>query len=109
MNDNTSVKSVPDALRDLGNLYAERNKLYGSNYKFFGNILHGIFPDGITLNGPEEFNRFALFLQLVHKISRYARSMPKNGHEDSLDDTSVYAQLLQEYDRELSALKAKKG
>lgn len=94
------MKSVPRALADLGKLYRQRNKLYGSNYKHFGMVLHGMFPNGLTVKGPEEFNRLALFLQLVHKLTRYARAMPKKGHVDSLDDIAVYAQMLQEYDAE---------
>ena len=94
----TEVKSVPQALTDLGQLYEERNKLYGDNYKNFGFTLAGIFPQGITLNTPEQFNRFALFLNIIHKATRYGRAMPDGGHADSLDDLAVYAQMAREYD-----------
>jgi hypothetical protein len=53
----------------------------------------------VVLKGAEEFNRFALLLQIIHKVSRYARAMDA-GHVDSLDDIAVYAQMLQEYDEE---------
>lgn len=89
-------------LKDLGKLYAERNKLYSDNYKHFGDILVGMFPDGISLQTAEEFNRFALFLQIIHKQTRYARSLLTGGHGDSLDDTAVYAQMLREYDDDCS-------
>lgn len=92
------MKTVPERLEDLGNLYRERNKLYGDNYKHFGKILMGIFPNGIELRTEEQFNRFALFLQVVHKVSRYGKAMPDEGHEDSLDDMAVYSQMLQEWD-----------
>jgi hypothetical protein len=92
------AKTVPDMLSELGNLYRQRNKLYRSNYKNFGKTLLGLFPDGITLRTEEEFNRFALFLQLQHKQSRYANSILTGGHADSLDDITVYAQMTQEYD-----------
>ena len=92
------TKSVPQALRDLGELYEERNKMYKNNYLNFGKQLVALFPDGLTLRTEEEFNRFALFMQLVHKLSRYAHSLLNGGHDDSLDDTSVYAQMLREYD-----------
>ena len=94
-------KSVPDRLKGLGKIYQERNALYGSNYKNFGKILMGMFPLGIELKDEEQFNRFALFLQLVHKISRYARNIQSGGHQDSLDDLAVYAQMMAEYDDDL--------
>lgn len=92
------TKSVPQALSDLGKLYNDRNNLYKSNYLNFGKTLAALLPDGITLKTPEEFNRFALFMQLLHKQSRYAHSILKGGHPDSLDDLAVYAQMLQEFD-----------
>lgn len=92
------TKSVPQALSDLGTLFEERNALYKDNYKHFGKTLVGLFPNGITLKSEEEFNRFAIFLQITHKQSRYAQSILNGGHPDSLDDISVYAQMLQEYD-----------
>lgn len=94
------MKAVPQRLIDLGKLYEQRNALYGDNYLHFGTVLRGMFPRGITLISAEDFNRFALFTQMVHKLTRYARAMPEHGHEDSLDDTAVYAQMLQFYDKE---------
>lgn len=98
----SKVKTVPKRLSDLGNLYAERNKLYGDNYKRFGETLMSHFPDGIELKNSDDFNRFALFCQVMHKLSRYARAMPSSGHSDSLNDLSVYAQMLGEWDDERS-------
>lgn len=92
------AKTVPDMLGALGKLYRQRNKLYKDNYKNFGLTLVGLFPRGITLRTAEEFNRFALFLQLQHKQSRYANSILTGGHADSLDDITVYAQMTQEFD-----------
>jgi len=88
---------VPERLAALGQLFEERNKLYGDNYKNFGKVMIGLFPKGVNLATEEEFNRFCLFVQIVHKVSRYAQAM-RDGHADSLDDLSVYAQMLQEYD-----------
>jgi hypothetical protein len=94
----TPVKTVPEALSDLGNLYKERNLIYGDNYKHFGKIMDGLFPDGLNLKGVDDFNRFGVFLQIVSKISRYAPTFEFGGHPDSLDDTSVYSQMLRELD-----------
>lgn len=92
------TKSVPQALRDLGELYEERNKLYKNNYLNFGKMIKGMIPDGVELKTEEDFNRFALFMQLVHKCSRYAHNLTNGGHDDSLDDLSVYSQMLREFD-----------
>ena len=96
--DTNGPKSVPDRLKDLGDLYRERNALYGDNYLHFGKIMAGLFPHGLILQGEEQFNRFCLFMQCVHKMSRYARGQMKEGHPDSLDDNAVYSQLLSHFD-----------
>jgi hypothetical protein len=92
------TKSVPEALSELGELYWQRNALYGDNYKFFGKVLLGLFPNGLHLRTEEDFNRFGVFVQIVSKVSRYAQTFSDGGHGDSLDDTSVYAMMLRELD-----------
>lgn len=89
-----------DRLIKLADLYKQRNALYGDNYKRFGKILFQMFPNGLTLKLEEDFNRIALFVQIVHKVTRYAQQLEEGGHEDSLDDMAVYAQMLAEYDGE---------
>lgn len=101
------TKSVPQALADLGALFEERNALYKNNYFHFGEVLTGMFPEGLTLKTAEEFNRFALFLQIVHKSTRYANAMLSGGHADSCDDTSVYSQMLREFDGVMAEQKLK--
>lgn len=97
--DKSTTKSpVPDMLRLLGDLYSERNKLYGDNYKFFGDVMMGLFPRGLTLKTRDDWNRLGVFIQAMSKATRYAQQFEKGGHADSLDDMSVYAQMLQELD-----------
>ena len=97
------IKAVPDRLKELGNIYSDRNKVYGDNYKHFGKAMKGIFPRGVTLNTEEEFNRFCIFVQVVSKATRYGQSFERGGHKDSLDDTAVYSQMLAEVDEETKA------
>ena len=92
------MKKVPDMLRDAANIYEERNKLYGDNYKRFGYIMKELFPQGLKLEGPDDFNRYGVFVQVVSKITRYAENFTRGGHADSLDDMAVYAMMLQELD-----------
>jgi hypothetical protein len=94
---NTS-KSVPDRLIELSELYKERATWYGKDYKHLGESLVAMFPDGLKLSTAEEFNRFALFIHVHGKVMRYAQNMLRGGHADSLDDISVYAQLMRECD-----------
>jgi hypothetical protein len=54
----------------------------------------GIFPDGLELKTASDFTRFALFTQCHGKLLRYAANFHRGGHAESLDDLSVYAQLL---------------
>jgi len=93
-------KTVDQRLTDLGKLFKQRNALYGDNYKLFGKIMVLMFQNKpVTLTTEADFNRFALYVQIVGKVTRYANQFAKGGHEDSLDDNSVYSQMLQEIDQ----------
>lgn len=93
-------QTVPEKLRALAGLYEERNKLYGDNYKRFGDIMHALFPDGLTIQTPQEWNRLGVFVQIISKSTRYAALFNAWGHKDSLDDSAVYAMMLSELDEE---------
>lgn len=105
------IRSVPENLRHAANIFEERSKLYGDNYKRFGYIMVGFFPNGLDLKNPDDFCRMGLFTQIVSKMTRYAEQFENGGHVDSLDDTSVYSMMLQELDsiaRE-KAIRAERG
>jgi hypothetical protein len=107
MSDVTKGKSVPEALAALGDIYRERNKTYGDNYKHFGQTMIGMFPNGITLKTVDDFNRFGVFIQTVSKITRYAHGW-KVHHPDTMNDTTVYSQMQRELDEEAFARKEEK-
>jgi hypothetical protein len=93
--------TVADMLEKLGDIYRQRGALYGDNYKRTGARMLSYFPEGLTLRTKEDFNRLGLFVQMDSKMSRYAEAMRRGeGHADSLDDLSVYAQMQQEIDSE---------
>src|SRR5215471_194437 len=92
--------TIPDRLSKLGDLFRERNAVYGRNYLEFGTALYAMFGGPLTLETPEEFGRFSMFMHVVGKVSRYSQMIKRGGHADSLDDLSVYAQILQEFDDE---------
>ena len=94
-----TVKSVTQAIKDLARIHEDRRPLYGDDFLHVGEVMLGLFPRGLTLRTSVDFNRFVLLVHQVTKVSRYAQCMAKGqGHPDSLDDISVYAQLLQHFD-----------
>jgi hypothetical protein len=92
------VKTVPDRLAALADIYEDRNALYGDNYKRFGDIMVGLFPKGLTIDSAPGWNRIALLIHMVTKVTRYAENHNDGGHADSLDDIAVYSQMLREID-----------
>lgn len=100
----TSIKAekqlpfVASELKAKADLFAQRAAVYGDNYKFFGQAMMGLFPRGLHCTTEEEFARLGIFIMLASKLSRYAQNFNRGGHEDSLDDTSVYAMMLKEID-----------
>ena len=92
------MKTVPEMLREAAATYEERNKLYGDNYLNFGVAMKGMFPRALTLDSVEDWNRIGVLVQVVSKVTRYAQSFEKGGHDDSLLDVAVYSQMLRELD-----------
>jgi hypothetical protein len=91
---------VPSILRDAAKTFAERNKTYGDNYLHFGTVMSGLFPRGLpSPRTTEDWNRLGLLVQCVTKLTRYAQSLERGGHEDSAHDLSVYAAMLQSVTR----------
>jgi len=93
-------QSVPERLKRLGDVYRERNAAYGDDYKLHGIIMTGLFPDGVQLKTVDDFNRFAIVKEMATKLARYAKNFHNGGHEDSLNDISVYGQMEQELDHD---------
>ena len=89
-----------EALKNLSELYLNKNKDYKDCYKKHGHVIEALFPDGITLENYTDMNRFALLDMMVGKLTRYCNNFFEDGHKDSLDDISVYAQMLNEIDQD---------
>lgn len=88
-------KRVPDLLREGAETYEARNKVYGDNYKEFGTIMTGLFPNGLTISRKEDWVRLGLIENCVTKLARYCHDISQ-GHNDSAHDLSVYAAMLEE-------------
>lgn len=72
--------------------YAERNKVYGENYRMVAPIMKVLFPYGVP---PEVIHsdKWHLFELLVVKLTRFATS--KLEHQDSIHDAMVYAAMIE--------------
>lgn len=90
-----------EILKEAGETYAERHKVYGDNYKLVGKVLEQLFPDGITLKTADDHNRFHIMMLSVVKLSRYVNNWDSGGHDDSLLDLSVYSAMLLSIDQEI--------
>ena len=94
------VKTVPDMLRSAAETYEQRNKLYGDNYKRFGDVMLALLPNGVKLETKDDWNRFGVFFHVVGKVTRYAANIDTGGHQDSAHDLAVYAAMLEELTQE---------
>lgn len=95
--------TVPNRLRAAALLYEQRNRVYGSDYLEHGQLMEVLFgKDGAALRTAEDFARYNLFKMIVAKAARYAKNFFTGGHADSLDDISVYAQMLREVDDKIA-------
>jgi hypothetical protein len=91
----------PERLTKLGDIYKERNAAYGDTYKNFGFLAQSMFQGSdIVLSSVEDFNRMFILFHMADKLFRYASTFSSGGHQDSLDDLAVYAQMLAEYDEQ---------
>jgi hypothetical protein len=93
--------SVPERLTELGTIFQDRNRAYGSDYLEHGDLMMAFFPEGVKLETPDDFTRYSLFKMCAAKLSRYAKNFFNGGHSDSLNDLSVYSQMLAEVDEEI--------
>lgn len=92
-----------ERLRNLAELFEERNAHYGDDYTRFGHRMKSFFPGGVTLSSEEDFCRFGVLCFMVSKFSRYANNFATGGHSDSLHDLAVYSAMLDELDLRASA------
>jgi len=86
---------------DAVKLFDERNAIYKNGWERSGYLMKALFPDGIELKTDEDHARFSLVSMLAAKLSRYCTNFTKGGHEDSIQDLTVYANILFTFDKEI--------
>jgi hypothetical protein len=84
-------------LEHAAELYRQRQAEYGDSYNHTGWVLDTLFSDGITLNGNQDFARFAVLVMQVTKMCRYVQNWSQP-HGDSMFDNSVYSAIMNEID-----------
>jgi hypothetical protein len=95
------MKTVPEIFSNAAATYAERNKVYGDNYKRVGDVMVALFPKGIVLQTAEDFNRWHLFELKIVKMTRFANSGLL--HIDSIHDDMVYSAMVESLIQEQTA------
>lgn len=93
-----TVRSPDERLRDAARLFQDRNQEYGANYREWGAVMAAMYPQGLTVRTQEEWLRLCLQVVRVMKETRYAKNFVRGGHQDSMDDLSVYAMMAAEMD-----------
>lgn len=94
------AKTPAQHMRDSADVQESRNAEYGSAYKRHGPAIAPLFPEGVELKTAEDHTRFAILTLMFGKLTRYAGSFAKGGHEDSLTDLIAYTAMLKEVDEE---------
>lgn len=90
-----NVKNPAERLREAAETYEQKSKEYGNNYKQIGHVMAAMFPAGLTITTPGEWNKLHLFLLGMVKKTRFAVNFD-GGHDDSLLDDMVYDAMLLE-------------
>lgn len=80
-------------LEEMAKTFRERNAIYKDNYIALGEVFVALFPDGISLKTKEDYITFNFLLQVVGKLTRFART--GSTHLDSVHDLSVYGAMLE--------------
>jgi|TARA_R100000808_G_C2155393_1_gene167753 hypothetical protein len=86
-------KKIEEALKTA----KQRGEQYGHSYLVQGEIMKILFPNGIDLKTPEDFNRYGALNLIVTKLIRYCNKWDKP-HQDSIHDLGVYAFILETID-----------
>lgn len=86
-----------ELLRQSADLFEERNKQYGANYKQFGEALLLLFPDRTLpkMTMPDDANRLNLTMMCLAKLQRYCHQWDQPS-TDNCRDLQVYAAMLEE-------------
>lgn len=95
------MKRANEFLTAAADTFKERNAQYGDNWTMVGEVMKGLFPNGVTLNTTDDWNRMHILLLKLVKLTRYTVNWNKGGHADSIRDDTVYGAMLESIDEEI--------
>lgn len=84
------IDEIFDKMKETFN---ERGKIYGNNYQKIGDVMYSLFPQGLKLTTPDEWNKFHLWFIALVKMTRLAST--NFDHADSAHDIAVYGVMLE--------------
>lgn len=87
-------------LREGEKVFERAGGTYKDAYLVAGEVMAALFPEGVTCETAEDFQRFGVLTQIVGKATRYAMAFDKGGHADSAFDLSVYGSMLRAITKE---------
>jgi len=92
-----------ELLKNFSNIFLEKNSddCYGNSYKDYGKLCLLLFPNGLTLNSKESFDRFGVFSMIVHKVLRLSKALNTGRFNvekpfDNAKDLAIYSAMLAE-------------
>jgi hypothetical protein len=80
--------------------FRDRNELYQDSFSRWGAVFTALFPDGVTAQSADGFNRITCLGHIIDKLVRYTTSF-NEPHEDSILDLANYAAILGGLDAEI--------
>lgn len=83
------IEQITDNLRAMADTLESRAADYGYNAGMVAQMMAVMFPNGVTLTTPEDFEFWHLFELQIVKLTRFVNSGMK--HKDSLHDGAIYA------------------
>jgi hypothetical protein len=90
--------NAAEILQKAAQTFLERQKVYRDNATIYGETMHALFPQGITLTTADDHHRFHLFALAIVKLTRYVKQWNEGGHSDSTHDAAVYLAMLEAFD-----------
>lgn len=99
-----------DLMHEGMEIIRQRETTYGnSGYHQHAAIINALFPNGLKLEGEEQFGRWALLGMIIAKVVRYSNNITADGHDDSMLDIGNYAFLLLAYDKNIRQEKSEQN
>lgn len=90
-----AAPSPADCLANGVALFKQRNQTYREAYIGFGDVMAALYPEGLTVSGPDRFAELGVLIQIVSKVTRMTGNKDMAIHLDSVRDLKVYAAMLE--------------